>query len=62
MLLAKGPAFFTISHFDTFAAVLVQLNALGKKALRGALVDAWLVCAPTDIAEEFLKKARRTRG
>ncbi len=62
LLLANGPAFFTISHFDTYAAVLVQLNAVGKKALREAIVDAWFVCAPTDIAEEFLKKARRTRG
>ena len=62
LLLAKGPAFFTIAHFDGFAAVLVQLNAVGKKALHEALVDAWLVCAPTDVAKAFLARPLRSRS
>jgi hypothetical protein len=46
--------FFTIPHFDGFAAVLVQLRAVTKKPLREAVVDAWLACAPTKLAEEHV--------
>ena len=42
---AKG--FFTIPHFDGYAAVLVQLRVVGKRALREALIDGWSACAPT---------------
>ena len=45
---AKG--FFTIPHFDGFAAVLVQLRAATKKPLREAIEDAWLACAPAALA------------
>ena len=38
--------FFTISHFDGFAAVLIQLAAVTKRPLRAAIEDAWLACAP----------------
>jgi hypothetical protein len=55
LLAAKAPAFFTIPHFDGFAAVLVQLNAVSLAQLREAIVDAWLVCAPRDVAEGFLR-------
>ncbi len=41
---AKG--FFTIAHFDGFAAVLVQLDKVAKRPLREAIEDAWLACAP----------------
>lgn len=46
--------FFTISHFDGYAAVLVQLKAVAKTPLREALEDAWLACAPPLLAREFL--------
>ena len=46
--------FFTITHFDGYAAVLVQLRRAKKRVLREAIVDAWLVCAPTKLAEEYL--------
>ena len=49
---AKG--FFTISHFDGYAAVLIQLKVVTKRALREALVDAWLAVAPPQLAEEFM--------
>ncbi len=52
-VLAEGQkGFFTISHFDGYAAVLIQTKAVGKKALREALVDAWLACAPPKLAAE----------
>ena len=54
-MLAMNPkGFFTIPHFDGFAAVLVQLRAVTKKPLREAVVDAWLACAPPKLAEEHM--------
>jgi hypothetical protein len=54
---AKG--FFTIPHFDGYPAVLIQLNSITKRALREALVDAWLAVAPPRLAEEFMARQRR---
>jgi hypothetical protein len=59
VLAANPKAFFTIPHFDGYAAVLVQLKVVTKKALREALVDAWLSAAPRDLAEEHLPRGRR---
>jgi hypothetical protein len=54
-LLAMGrKGFFTISHFDGFAAVLIQLKSVAKTPLREALEDAWLACAPPALARDFL--------
>ena len=54
-VIASDPhAFFTISHFDGYAAVLVQLDRVTKPALRAALEDAWLAVAPPTLAEAFL--------
>jgi hypothetical protein len=47
---------FTIPHFDGFPAVLVQLNKVGKRALREAITDAWLACAPPTLADQFPKR------
>src|SRR3954449_349039 len=52
-VLAAAPAgFFTIPHFDGYAAVLIQLKKVGKKALWEAIVDGWLACAPPKVAQE----------
>jgi hypothetical protein len=56
VLAAQPKGFFTIPHFDGFAAVLIQLKTVSKKALREALVDGWLACAPPDLVEEYLKR------
>lgn len=60
VLAANPKAFFTIPHFDGYAAVLIQLNKVGKRALREAIVDGWLACAPPKLADEYMKtkKAR----
>jgi hypothetical protein len=56
-VLAEGRrGFFTIPHFDGFAAVLIQLRTVRKAALREALVDGWLACAPRVLAEDFLNR------
>jgi hypothetical protein len=54
VLAARHRGFFTIPHFDGFAAVLIQLKAVSKGPLRDALVDGWLACAPDNLAEEFI--------
>jgi hypothetical protein len=57
-VLATGTkGFFTIPHFDGYAAVLVQLRAVTKKPLREAIEDAWLACAPEPLARSFLGDA-----
>ncbi|HSZ36534.1 MAG TPA: MmcQ/YjbR family DNA-binding protein [Acidimicrobiales bacterium] len=57
--LATGTkGFFTIPHFDGFAAVLVQLMVVAKKPLREAIEDAWLACAPQRLSDAFLSGGR----
>ena len=54
-VLAEGrPGFFTIPHFDGFAAVLIELAAARRRDVQGAIVDAWLAMAPQALAESFL--------
>jgi hypothetical protein len=54
-VLAAAPAgFFTIPHFDGYAAVLIELDRATEPALREAVTDAWLACAPKKLAAEFL--------
>src|SRR6478672_2999839 len=42
VLAAQQKGFFTIPHFDGYAAVLIQLRSVGKRALREAILDGWL--------------------
>ena len=53
-VLASNPkAFFTIPHFDGYAAILVQLHKVTKRALKDALVDGWLAVAPARLVETY---------
>lgn len=61
VLAANPKAFFTIPHFDAYPAVLIQLNVVGKKALREAIVDGWLACAPRKLADAYIQNEARTR-
>jgi hypothetical protein len=54
VLAEQRPGFFTIPHFNGYAAVLVQLTEVPEQVLRAAIVDAWLVHAPSDIADGYL--------
>jgi len=58
VLAAQAPAFFTIPHFDGYAAVLIQLKKVTKRPLREAIVDGWLACAPTKLADEYVEQER----
>jgi hypothetical protein len=58
-VLAMGTkGFFTIPHFDGFAALLVQLDVVKKKPLRLAIEDAWLASAPERLTDAFLSGGR----
>ncbi|WP_371401596.1 MmcQ/YjbR family DNA-binding protein [Kribbella sp. NBC_00662] len=46
--------FFTIPHFNGYAAVLVELDKVPEDALREALLDGWLVHAPAAVAKAHL--------
>ena len=55
-VLAENPdPFFTIAHFDGFSAVLIQVRDVADRALRDALADAWLACAPPKLADAYLR-------
>lgn len=55
VLAAGTPGVFTIPHFDGYAAVLVQLDAVAHDDLRELLVDGWLACAPAKLRETFVR-------
>jgi hypothetical protein len=54
VLAANPDAFFTIPHFDGYAAVLIQVRKAAAKALREAITDGWLAMAPPKLAEQYL--------
>jgi len=53
VLAAHPEAMFTIPHFDGYSAVLIQLDAVTTPALREAITDGWLACAPPDLSEAY---------
>jgi hypothetical protein len=59
VLAARTKGVFTIPHFNGYAAVLIHLRVVTLKALREAILEGWLACAPPAIAEEYLRAARR---
>lgn len=56
VLAAQPKAFFTIPHFDGYSAVLIQLKAVTKRALREAILDGWLACAPPKLVDDYIKQ------
>lgn len=59
VLASQPKAFFTIPHFDGFPAVLVQLQQVTKRALKDALVDAWLAAAPKKVVDAHYAEVAR---
>jgi hypothetical protein len=59
VLAAQPKGFFTIPHFDGYAAVLIQLKTVTKRPLREAIIDGWLACAPPTLADQYLKGRRK---
>jgi hypothetical protein len=56
-VLAEQPkGFFTIPHFDGYAAILIQLKVAAKKAVRESILDGWLASAPPALADAYVEK------
>ena len=53
--------FFTIPHFNNYPAILIQLKKVPKAALREALLDGWLACAPPKLATAYIE-GKRTKS
>jgi hypothetical protein len=62
VLAAQPKAFFTIPHFDGYSAVLIQLKSVTKRALREAIIDGWLACAPPNLANEYIEQEAARAG
>jgi hypothetical protein len=59
-LLGMGhKGFFDIPHFNGYPALLIQLSVASKRAVRDAVEDAWLACAPKKLVTEYLAAQRR---
>jgi len=56
---AKGV--FTITHFNNYPAVLIQLDVASKRVVRELIVDGWLACAPRQMADEYVARSRSRR-
>jgi hypothetical protein len=55
VLAAHPGVFFTIPHFDGYAAILVDLAAASVGTLREAILDGWLAVAPPRLTEPYLR-------
>src|ERR1700734_2592433 len=55
VLAANPGAFFTIPPFEGYSAVLIQLREVSGPALREAITDGWLACAPPGLAGQYLE-------
>jgi hypothetical protein len=53
VLAANPDAFFTIPHFDGYSAVLILLARVTPEALREAVIDGWVACAPRALADRY---------
>ena len=56
VLAAEPKAFFTIPHFNGYSAVLIHMKKVGKRALRDAIIDGWLACAPRALADDYMSR------
>ncbi len=54
LLTADPDAFFTVSHFDGHASVLVRLDRVDPDRLAEIVEDAWLARAPQKLAAAYL--------
>jgi hypothetical protein len=52
LLAAHPDCFFTIPHFDGYAAILIELDKITPALLREALTDGWLASAPPALATQ----------
>jgi hypothetical protein len=56
VLAERRRGFFTIPHFDNYAAILIQLSEADPDQAAEAIVDGWLACAPSKLAKDYLAR------
>ena len=61
-LAAHPEAFFTIPHFNGYAAILVELDVVADADLEEALLDGWLSVAPAKLATAYLAESGEDSG
>jgi hypothetical protein len=55
VLIAEDPAvYFTIPHFNGYAAILVRLDRIALAQLDELILDAWLARAPKRLVKDYL--------
>lgn len=59
LLMDPPDGFFDIEHFRGYPAVLVKLSVVDRQTLKAAIVEAWRVCAPPELAAN--RPSRRYR-
>lgn len=55
-LAANPDAFFTIPHFNGYAAVLVHLRVATIEAVEEAILDGWLAGVPAEVGRAYLEE------
>ena len=55
VLAAGHRGFFTIPHFDGYAAILIKLPEVSAGELREAITDGWLASAPAKLASQYFR-------
>ena len=61
-LLADDPrVYFTTSHFEGYAAILVRLDRIVAADLEELVVEAWLARAPKRLLDAYLADRERER-
>ena len=55
VLAEQRPGFFTIPHFNGYAAVLIELRRARKGDLRESIIDGWLARAPQRLADAYTR-------
>jgi hypothetical protein len=58
VLAAGTKGVFDMQHFRGYPAVLIELQKITNQALKEAILDAWLVVAPPDVAQEHIRRQR----
>jgi hypothetical protein len=59
VLAAGTRGVFTIPHFDGYAAVLIELPLVPKRALRELVMDGWAAVAPPAVVTAHAASRRR---
>jgi hypothetical protein len=62
-LIADDPdVFFTIPHFDGYAAVLILIERIALDVLEEVIVEAWLARAPKRLARDYAEERFGSSG